>query len=361
MNFKSGKNRMIIFIAPYSKIGGADKVHLEIIKSVNQYRRVIVLFDFTDGNPVSNDFRDHARVFILNKPNIKRICTLILIIISRVIPMTLFGCNSTYFYSLLPRISRKSRTIDLTHAFSFPDFGIESFAIHYIPLIDKRVVINKKTLKDYENQYKNEGIDDLYLKRFEIIPNGIQIMDFNESLVEDRFKDFQIGFVGRFSKEKRPELFLSLATLKVEFDLKFKMIIDHFELSRSDYKNVEVIEGIDDPSIIRKEFSTISVLIIPSTREGFPLVIMEAMELGIPVISTAVGSISDHVLDGENGFKSVQIESESFLQFCSEKISQLVKDKDLYIKMSYYARKYAESNFDLNNFRNAYQKLLLDE
>lgn len=43
------------------------------------------------------------------------------------------------------------------------------------------------------------------------------------------------------------------------------------------------------------------VLVLNSTHEGFPHVILEAMGLGLPVVATAVGGVPEMLRDGENG------------------------------------------------------------
>jgi glycosyltransferase involved in cell wall biosynthesis len=43
------------------------------------------------------------------------------------------------------------------------------------------------------------------------------------------------------------------------------------------------------------------VLALPSTIEGFPLVVLEAMAAGIPVVATPVGGVGELVRDGETG------------------------------------------------------------
>ncbi len=45
-----------------------------------------------------------------------------------------------------------------------------------------------------------------------------------------------------------------------------------------------------------------AVLVVPSTYEGLPLVVLEAMSDGVPVVSTAVSGIPEVVVDGETGW-----------------------------------------------------------
>ena len=55
-------------------------------------------------------------------------------------------------------------------------------------------------------------------------------------------------------------------------------------------------------------------LLISSTHEGMPLVVIEALSCGTPVISTPAGGIVDMVVPGENGFLSADFTKEGLLK-----------------------------------------------
>jgi glycosyltransferase involved in cell wall biosynthesis len=53
---------------------------------------------------------------------------------------------------------------------------------------------------------------------------------------------------------------------------------------------------------VREEILQARALVLPSFAEGLPVVLMEAMALSRPVISTYVGGIPELVLDGKTGW-----------------------------------------------------------
>ncbi len=51
----------------------------------------------------------------------------------------------------------------------------------------------------------------------------------------------------------------------------------------------------------REIISCLQLLVVPSSSEGSPLVIFEAMSAGVPVVATSVGGIPDQVANGQTG------------------------------------------------------------
>lgn len=85
------------------------------------------------------------------------------------------------------------------------------------------------------------------------------------------------------------------------------------------------------PSIIDKD----------GTTEGLGVTILEAMACETPCIGSRVGGIPDIISDGENGFLVNPADSEQL----AEKITLLLKDKDLREKIGRKGRKFVEENY----------------
>ena len=356
---KSSKNikkfKFIIFIIPYHHIGGAERVHLNIIKSLRN--KPFIFFPNLNKSDVCSEFGNAGHCFRLNSHKRKKATLLVLNFFSRFFELKVFGCNNLFFYDAVVLLKNKTYNIDLTHAFSYPDKGIETESLVAVPYLHKRIVINEKTFFDYKKLYFEAKIDKEYLSRFQTIQNGIKIVPFKKELIHKRFLNFTIGFVGRNSLEKRPRLFFDIAKLA---SVKAKVIGDNFNDFKNDFPNVVYFENCKIPELIKEQFSEISLLIVTSSREGFPLVIMEAMELGIPVISTAVGSIAEHLTNGKNGFITSLIKENDIINFVIDKINYIIDNEEVYLDLSLNARQHAIRHFDNKIFEQKYQKLFYE-
>ena len=115
---------------------------------------------------------------------------------------------------------------------------------------------------------------------------------------------YDIVFLGRLSDEKNPMLFLDVLSSLKDNDINFSAVmigdgILREQVNRMIYtkklqKNVTLKGFMNNPYGI---LGNSKVLCVTSKWEGFGLVAVEAISLGIPVVSTSVGAISQIITD----------------------------------------------------------------
>jgi glycosyltransferase involved in cell wall biosynthesis len=111
-----------------------------------------------------------------------------------------------------------------------------------------------------------------------------------------------------------------------------------------------ILSGIPNA---HKYLRAFDVFILPSVKEGFPWVILEAMGAEIPVIATRVGALPEIIGSGENG---LLIEPKRPDQIV-EAIEELLKNEGLKNKLVINAKKTIEEKFNLNQMINRYIEL----
>jgi glycosyltransferase involved in cell wall biosynthesis len=85
-----------------------------------------------------------------------------------------------------------------------------------------------------------------------------------------------------------------------------------------------------------------------------PLVLLEAMQHSLPVVSTFEGAIPDVVEDGVTGFLVLQRDAIAL----AEKIELLIKNPELRTSMGIAGRKRYENNFTISIFENRLKEIL---
>jgi glycosyltransferase involved in cell wall biosynthesis len=85
------------------------------------------------------------------------------------------------------------------------------------------------------------------------------------------------------------------------------------------------------------------VFVLPTWREGFPNVVLEAMAAGLPIVATPVGAIPDAVQDGREGLLVAARDASSL----AGALGKLVGDRDLRLAMGARARARVAAEFSL--------------
>ncbi len=148
--------------------------------------------------------------------------------------------------------------------------------------------------------------------------NGIDSIDkFNPYKIMSRYKYLKdyynipddaviVGYIGRIAIDKG--IFDLLESWKDVKKNACLFIIGEFELDHDNYKIVldyislyNNIRRINFKEDIESYYSIIDIVVLPTYREGFPNVLLEAAAMEIPVVATDVPGCIDAVEDGITG------------------------------------------------------------
>ena len=309
----------IIFFFPKYNFGGGEVVHLNILKIFKDYKTTCFITNQEEGKKITNEFKLYSNVVNLSRFALKYECFAKLIAkeINKKENAIVFGSNTIFFYKIIPFLKNNVKVIDLSHAFSYEHSNaIEIKSLPYIKRINKRIVLGNKTKNDFKNLYLKNNIDLKELDKFLVIKNKVDTP--NTYLTKPISKVLNILFVGRSSSEKRPELFVELARHCQSLDYNFKFtLVGDFEKKESLPNNLCITGKIDDKIKLNNIYHNHDVILCLSTREGLPLVLLEAMAYGVIPISTVIGEISDLInKENKNGFI---IEDESIKEWFVKK------------------------------------------
>ena len=365
--FDKIKNADLIFILPYYHLGGAERVHLNIVKSFPD-KKVIVLFTHLSSTErYLKSFKEVAQIVelnsIINKKN-KYVTRILFKSIAQAINnsetvQTVLGSNTLYFYEILPYL--KKNAVDLIHAFA-PEDDRKLVFSNAADLLMHRIVITNQGKECLTDIYRKNNVNPIYLDRIKLIPNAVSGSRESRRTLDSSKGICTVGFIGRWSDEKRPELFLELARsfqnkASIQFVIAGSGMNEHRKKIQDagiDYKG-----QINDEEEMNKLYNSLQMICITSIYEGFPMVVMEAMMHGVIPICTNVGGISEHIIDGQNG---ILIDNVNENQIASEMAHAIVKVKnDLNLQrfLESNAKNYAHDDFGMDQFQEAYRKLLL--
>lgn len=175
-----------------------------------------------------------------------------------------------------------------------------------------------------------------------------------------------IGFVGRITKDKGiKELIEAFNILKCNFTNLYLLICGDFE--KEDTIKGTILKMIkEDNKIIQvgfvsdisSYFHLMEVVLLPTYREGFGNVLLEANASGKPVIASKVTGCIDAVIDGVTGYL---IPVGSSIQL-AQKTEYLLNNPHIAIEMGNQGRNRAEKRFSRkliwNEYREIYYNLL---
>lgn len=347
------------FFFPFFHTGGAERVHASVLEAASKKNAVTFITSRSLNQTFLNNFSRFSRVLEIDEL-VKMGYTRRWLFkkITRLNSPVVFGCNSTFFYDLIPHLNKEVRLIDLLHAFVHVyEDGPEKWSLPYVSRIDYRIVINKKTKTDLADLYKKSKLDSAFTERIQLIPNFVEPYT---SLILKSHNVFKIAYVGRGGEEKRVDLIARLAqqfeTEKDRFEFHFVGDVKQ-AIPLKLQTNCIFHDEITNDKQLEDLYKQFHILIIASTREGFPMVMMEAMMFSAVPLSTPVGGIPEHIKNNENGMLISSVNEDEIICEFEEKIRYLSHNRDVWSRLSENAHHYALTHFNKNYFFEQYKKL----
>jgi glycosyltransferase involved in cell wall biosynthesis len=179
--------------------------------------------------------------------------------------------------------------------------------------------------------------------RIAVIPNGVDETFFYAGQRAAHSKP-RLLFVGRLSVQKNLLLLLrALDGVSEQFET---TLVGDGELetelrqAATDLRLQNVrFHGRADGAELRRLYRNADVFVLPSEREGMPLVLLEALAMALPIVATDIPGSRDVVAHGRNGLLTPLGDSAALRQA----LLSVTGDADRYRRMSEASRRLASS------------------
>lgn len=199
-------------------------------------------------------------------------------------------------------------------------------------------------------------------ERTTVIHNGVPVPQPSATRADLRRRlglaeeDVAVFLIARMHPAKNVPLFVQAARSASETTPSIRAFIagGGQELARvrrlAEGTSIEVLGERDDvPDLL----TAADIVCLSSVTEALPMVLLEAMALGRPVVSTAVGGIADAVVDGETGILVPSGDRAAF----ARALERLAADAPLRARLGENARARHE-RFTMDVMVDAYEQLL---
>lgn len=194
----------------------------------------------------------------------------------------------------------------------------------------------------------NEAIfRELFSKKTLYLPNGVNTKFFRPNLNKKiASRKTVILSVGRLEKQKNFEnLVLAIngidAKLRIVGNGTYKVRLK--KLSQKIGVDLEIISKVDNQQM-PLEYNNADIFILPSTVEGSPKALLEAMACGLPVIASDIDGVKDIITNGKTGLLT-----STNKKSIKSSLTKLLSDKGLAKKIANNGRAEVQKKFNLDD------------
>lgn len=360
--------KKIIFYTDTPIVGGAEKHMLQLAKNLDRqkYQITLVCSNYKQLNQWAETFSinniDVKRVKTLHKHDPRQLLSLKKIfqeIKPDILHLHLWNPGACR-YAFMANDEKVTKIISTEH---------DPFAINGLKKSFKKKCLKLTNHTISVSNANKELLIKLYpdLKgKISTIHNGIDLIDFEKQLLHFTNQERNKIKQKLFNAENGDIIITSIAALHPRKGLKY--LIKAFSkviIKKTDCKLIIIGEGPERKSLekliknldlfnkimllgyqenIPKILKTSQMFILPSIKEAFGLVLLEAMAAQLPIIASNVGGIPEIIQNHKNG-ELIESSNENAL---ADKIIELLTNQALAQKLAFIGH-HDVKNFDIKN------------
>lgn len=354
-----------LHVLPMNKLSGAEKMALLICKNLKSYEPIVIC----GGEVLKKVFEENGikayAVDFSKKNAIKAMRTIRDVIMVNKVKIVHAHDNNASIYSYLSKRLFSLNVKVISHIHSCYPFlksnGLNKKADSlFRPKYDFNILCGKE-IEGYYKEYTN------YLPENKTICMSNAIDSFKSEISKEAADNLKsslgiankivLGYVGRLCDikgtlslieeiGKNKNLFSNCKILMVgsgEDEAKAKLLVESFKM-----KELFIFTGFEENP--QKYYEIMDIFFLPSRYEGLPMVALEAMSYGVPVVSMKVGSVGELLNDG----RGVLVNRGDYREFII-KLCELKNSRSDILNRGKLSKAFVDKNYNMDDYINKLQ------
>jgi glycosyltransferase involved in cell wall biosynthesis len=335
--------KRILHLLNSNDYSGAEKVVIQIINFFKSNSEIQITYSSPIGKIKNRLTNENISYLIIKKSNLRSIGA----VIKKVNP-DIIHCHD-YRMTIYASFFKKKNRIIISHLHNNSPWikkrSLRTFFFYIISArINKILIVSSSIINEF---YYGKKL----INKTQVIGNPLS---HHSNLNITMNKEYDLLFVGRFTKPKNPELFAQF----IQRLTLFKPNIRSVMIGQGDLKDGVIdyikknnlsdnIKVLNFQNNIEYFYLISKILYVPSSWEGFGLVAFEALSASIPVIAHPVGGLVN-LIDHNCGLLTYNQNQ------VLDEVIKLLDDKEYYNQKSQAAKNKAISLVNVDSY---YQKL----
>lgn len=370
----SGERTRLLQVVPSLNLGGMEQVVIQLSRSIDRDRFDVRVLCLRSEGPFAEELREAGiPVRLLARPRgggpdyfaFSRLRAVLRE--ERIEVMHTHNTEAMLTAGLAGALARVPTMVHTDHAREFPDKLRYMVAEHLVSHAYYRVVgVSTHTTTALERHEK------IPRRKLVTIPNGVDPTPYTraaEPLEVKRALGIAgrgpvLGIAAKLRPEKRIEdLIEALSYLRLYFP-EIVLLIAGVGGEEEKLRRTAAEHGVADsvhflgmrrdiPDILR----ALDLMVLPSSREGTPMILLEALAAGVPVVATRVGGIPEIITHGLNGSLVEPLQPGAL----AREITRLLHDPELRARYRHEGRRTFDERFSARAMARRYEALYIRE